>query len=95
MKSNEKLKKYGLTKLNQPKMTPSHPKKKAVVAVKDGEKIKVIRFGQKGYKHNYSDEARSSFKARHAKNISKGKTSAAYWANKFLWTKGKSVKKTT
>jgi hypothetical protein len=36
--------------------------------------------------HNYSAEARKSFKARHGKNIAKGKMSAAWWADKVLWS---------
>tara|TARA_R110002167_G_scaffold81439_7_gene223105 strand:+ start:1946 stop:2284 length:339 start_codon:yes stop_codon:yes gene_type:complete len=66
-----RLKKVGLKGLNKPKMTPSHKSKKAVVAVRDGSKVKVIRFGAKGMGHNYSPEARKSFKARHGKNIKK------------------------
>ena len=58
-----RLKKVGLKGLNKPKMTPSHKSKKAVVAVRDGSKVKVIRFGAKGMGHNYSPEARKSFKA--------------------------------
>jgi len=80
-----KLKRYGLTGLNKPKNTPSHPTKKGIVAVKDGERIKIVRFGDQNMGHNYSPEARASFKARHAKNISKGPTSAAYWADKVYW----------
>ncbi len=88
-----RLKKVGLTGLNKPKRTPSHPTKKAVVAVRDGKKVKVIRFGDQKMGHNYSAEARKSFKARHAKNIKKGPTSAAYWANKVFWAgKGGSKK---
>ena len=68
------------------KQHPKHPTKKAVVAVRDGEKIKIIRFGDQKMGHNYSKEARKSFKARHAKNIAKGPTSAAYWANKTFWS---------
>ena len=83
-----RLKKVGLTGLNKPKRTPSHKTKKAVVAVRDGGKMKIIRFGDQKMGHNYSAEARKSFKARHGKNIAKGKTSAAYWANRFLWSKG-------
>jgi hypothetical protein len=56
-----------------------------MVLIKDGEKYRVIHFGDASMGHNYSPEARKSFKARHAKNIAKGKTSAAYWANKCLW----------
>ena len=87
-----RLKKVGLTGLNKPKRTPSHKTKKGVVAVRDGEKMKIIRFGDQKMGHNYSDEARKSFKARHAKNIKKGKTSAAFWANKRFWSKGGSRK---
>jgi len=80
-----RLKRVGLSGLNKPKRTPQHSTKKAVVAVRDGSKIKVIRFGDQKMGHNYSPEARKSFKARHAKNIARGKTSAAYWANKVFW----------
>jgi len=95
MKDSEKKKlaKYGLKGLNKPKRTPSHPTKKGIVAVRDGEKIKVIRFGAQGMGHNYSPEARKSFKARHASNIKKGKTSAAYWADKFFWSGKGGLKK--
>jgi|TARA_E500000318_G_scaffold13822_2_gene13389 hypothetical protein len=81
-----RLKKAGLTGLNKPKKTPSHKTKKAVVAVRDKGKVKLIRFGDQKMGHNYSKEARKSFKARHAKNIKKGPTSAAYWANKVFWS---------
>lgn len=95
MKDSEKkkLSKYGLKGLNKPKRTPSHPTKKGIVAVRDGDKIKVIRFGAQGMGHNYSPEARKSFKARHASNIKKGKTSAAYWADKFFWAGKGGLKK--
>ena len=88
-----KLKKYGLKGLNKPKRTPNHPTKKGIVAVKDGDKIKIIRFGDQKMGHNYSDEARKNFKQRHAKNIKKGKTSAAFWANKVFWSGEKGSKK--
>ena len=87
-----RLKKVGLKGLNKPKRTPNHPTKKGDVAVRDGSKMKIIRFGDQKMGHNYSDEARKSFKARHAKNIKKGKTSAAFWANKLFWSKGGSSK---
>ena len=88
-----RLKRAGLTGLNKPKRTPKHRTKKAVVAVRVGGKVKIIRFGAQGMGHNYSPEARKSFKARHAKNIRKGKSSAAYWANKVFWAgKGGSKK---
>lgn len=79
---------------NKPKMTPKHPTKKAVVLAKVGNEIKMIRFGAQGYGHNYSAQARKSFKARHSKNIQRGKLSAAYWADRFLWGgPGKSTKR--
>jgi len=88
-----KLKKYGLSGLNKPKRTPSHPTKKGIVAVKEGGSIKIIRFGDQKMGHNYSPEARASFKARHGANIARGKGSAAYWANKLFWAgKGGSKK---
>lgn len=79
------MKRVGLTKVNQPKKTPSHPTKKGVVMASEGGKYKLIRFGDQKMGHNYSPEARKSFKARHAKNIAKGKMSAAYWADKAFW----------
>ena len=80
------LKRYGLKAVNRPKMTPSHKTKKAVVLTEVGHKLKLIRFGAKGMGHNYSAGARKAFKARHRRNIAKGKSSAAYWADKFLWS---------
>jgi hypothetical protein len=78
---------------NKPKRTPSHPKKSHVVIAKEGETVKLIRFGQQGVSgspartgESASDKARrASFKARHAKNIAKGKMSAAFWANREKW----------
>ena len=61
------------------------PEKKKMVLAKEGDKVKLIHFGDSSMGHNYSPEARASFKARHGKNIAKGKMSAAYWANKELW----------
>ena len=88
-----KLKRFGLSGLNKPKRTPKHSTKKAIVAVRDNDKIKIIRFGDQNMGHNYSPEARKSFKARHGKNIKRGKTSAAYWADKVFWSgKGGSTK---
>ena len=75
---------------NKPKRTPSASKSHAVL-IKDGGKDRLIRFGQSGVsgagkKTDAKSKARrKSFKARHAKNIAKGKTSAAYWANKVKW----------
>ena len=77
---------------NKPKRTPSHPTKSHAVLAKDGDTEKLIRFGQQGVSgagknpSTTADKARQkSFKARHAKNISKGKLSAAYWADKVKW----------
>lgn len=76
----------GVAGYNKPKKTPSHPTKSHVVVAKEGDKVKTIRFGQQGVKGSPEGTARSeSFKARHAKNIAKGKMSAAYWANKEKW----------
>jgi len=89
-----RLKKAGLRGLNKPKRTPKHRTKKAVVATRIGGKVKIIRFGAQGMGHNYSPEARRSFKARHGRNIKKGRSSAAYWANKVFWAgKGGSKKR--
>ena len=71
---------------NQPKRTPSHPTKSHAVLAKSGEDTKLIRFGQQGVKGSPEGSARNeAFKARHAKNIAKGKMSAAYWADKVKW----------
>ena len=94
MSKDPRLKRFGLSAFNKPKRTPSHPTKSHVVLAKEGDKIKLIRFGAQGMGHNYSPEARRSFKARHAKNIRKGKSSAAFWANKVFWAgKGGSTKR--
>ena len=71
---------------NKPKRTPSHKTKSHVVKACSGGKEKVIRFGQQGVKGSPAGSKRNkSFKARHAKNIKKGKMSAAYWADKVKW----------
>jgi len=71
---------------NKPKRTPNHPKKSHAVLAKEGSTEKLIRFGQKGVSGDKGDTPRAaSFKARHSKNIAKGKMSAAYWANKVKW----------
>jgi hypothetical protein len=70
---------------NKPKRTPNAKKSHAVLA-KQGSKIKLIRFGQQGVQGSPDGTARNrAFKARHAKNIAKGKMSAAYWADKVKW----------
>ena len=71
---------------NKPKRTPGHPTKSHAVLAKEGEDVKLIRFGQQGVQGSPDGSARNeAFKARHAKNITKGKMSAAYWANKVKW----------
>ena len=84
--SEAQLKSAGVTSYNSPKATPNHPKKSHVVVAKEGEKTKVIRFGQQGVKGSPDGSKRNkAFKARHKKNIDKGKMSAAYWADKVKW----------
>lgn len=92
-KKDSRLKRAGVSGYNKPKRTPKHPKKSHVVVAKAAGKVKTIRFGQQGVsgspkKAGESKTAaarRRSFKARHAKNIAKGKMSAAYWADKVKW----------
>ena len=85
-KKDPKLKRAGVSGYNKPKRTPSHSKKSHVVVAKVGDKTKLIRFGQQGKTGDKTNTARArSFKARHGKNIAKGKMSAAYWANKVKW----------
>ena len=93
-KKDTRLKRVGVSGYNKPKRTPNHPTKSHVVVAKVGTKIKTIRFGQQGVKTAGKPKAgesrkqkmrRKSFKARHGKNIAKGKMSAAYWADKEKW----------
>ena len=91
-KKDPRLARAGVSGYNKPKRTPSHPTKSHVVVAKEGDKIKTIRYGQqvvsgagKNPKTASEKARRKSFKARHAKNIAKGKMSAAYWANKSKW----------
>lgn len=88
-----RLARVGVAGYNKPKRTPSHPTKSHVVVAKQGDHVKTIRFGQQGVTGSPKKEdeskaekaRRESFKARHAQNISKGKMSAAWWANKVKW----------
>ena len=93
-KKDSRLKRAGVSGYNKPKRTPSHPKKSHIVVAKVGGKVKTIRFGQQGAKTAGKRKAgesarmkkkRASFKARHRRNIARGKMSAAYWANKVKW----------
>jgi len=86
MAKDPRLEKIGVAGYNKPKATPNHPTKSHVVVAKKGSQVKTIRFGQQGVKGSPEGSARNeAFKARHAKNISKGKMSAAYWADKVKW----------
>ncbi len=81
-----RLARAGVSGYNQPKRTPKHPTKSHVVVAKEGDEIKTIRFGQQGKTGDRQMTPRAkSFKARHRRNIRKGKMSAAYWANKVKW----------
>ena len=93
-KKDSRIKRAGVSGFNKPKRTPGHAKKSHIVVAKVGAKVKTIRFGQQGAKTAGKPKAgesdrmkkkRASFKARHAKNIAKGKMSAAYWADKVKW----------
>jgi hypothetical protein len=91
--SESLLSRIGVSGYNKPKRTPKHPTKSHVVVAKVGDQTKTIRFGQQGVsgsppskgESESSRKRRESFKARHRKNIAKGKMSAAYWANKVKW----------
>lgn len=87
------LRMAGVSGVSQPKRTPGHPKKSHVVVAQEGDKIRLIRFGQQGVSGSPRKEGesasyrarREAFKARHAKNIARGRMSAAYWADKVKW----------
>lgn len=92
--TDPRLARAGVSGYNKPKRTPNHPTKSHIVVAKEGDKVKTIRFGEQGAKTAGKPKAgesdrmkkkRASFKARHSKNIAKGKMSAAYWANKVKW----------
>ena len=94
MTKDKRLERAGVSGYNKPRKTPSHPTKSHIVVAKEGGKIKTIRFGQQGAitsgkpKAGESDRMkakRKSFKASHARNIARGKMSAAYWSDKVKW----------
>ena len=92
MAKDPRIKRFGLSGYNKPKRTPKHPTKSHVVLAKVGSKVKLIRFGQQGVrgagknpKTKAQKARRAAFKARHAKNIARGRMSAAYWADKVKW----------
>lgn len=91
---DSRLQRAGVSGYNKPKRTPNHPTKSHVVVAKEGDQVKTIRFGQQGAKTAGKPKAgesermkkkRASFKARHRRNIAKGKMSAAYWADRTKW----------
>ncbi len=93
-KRDPRLARAGVAGFNKPKRTPTHPTKSHVVVAKEGSQVKTIRFGEQGAKTAGKPKAgesekmkmkRKSFKARHAKNIAKGKMSAAFWADRSKW----------
>tara|TARA_R110001599_G_scaffold350000_1_gene579403 strand:- start:8405 stop:8698 length:294 start_codon:yes stop_codon:yes gene_type:complete len=93
-KKDSRMDNLGVAGFNKPKRTPSHPKKSHVVLAKEGSVVKTIRFGEQGASTAGKPKAgesakmvakRKSFKARHGKNIARGKLSAAYWADKVKW----------
>jgi len=93
-KKDPRLARARVKGFNKPRRTPNHPKKSHIVVAKVGDKVKTIRFGQQGAKTAGKPKAgesarmkkkRASFKARHRRNIAKGKMSAAYWADKVKW----------
>ena len=99
-KKDPRLARAGVSGYNRAKRTPNHPTKSHVVVAKEGNKIKLIRFGQQGKKvgtvkgtagkaksgeSSRMKAKRKSFKARHAKNIRRGKMSAAWWDHKEKW----------
>jgi hypothetical protein len=94
IKKDSRLARAGVSGYNKPKRTPGHPKKSHIVVAKVGDKVKTIRFGEQGAETAGKPKAgesermkkkRASFKSRHAKNIAKGKMSAAWWSSKVKW----------
>lgn len=88
------LRRAGVSGVNKPKATPDHPTKSHVVVAKEGDKVRLIRFGEQGAETAGKPKAgesermkkkRKSFYARHAKNIARGKLSAAWWSAKTRW----------
>jgi hypothetical protein len=88
---DSRLTRAGVEGYNKPKRTPNHPTKSHVVVAKVGDTIKTIRFGQQGVKTNQTAGQREAFESRHAKNIAKGKLSAAWWSAKSKWNPSKTA----
>ena len=94
VKKDSRLERAGVSGYNKPKATPNHPKKSHIVVAKEGSQVKTIRFGEQGAETAGKPKAgesermkkkRASFKARHGRNIAKGRMSAAYWSSKVKW----------
>ncbi len=94
MAKDPRLERARVAGFNKPKRTPNHPKKSHIVVAKEGDRVKTIRFGEQGAKtagkpkegeSEQMKKKRASFKARHSRNISKGKMSAAYWSDRVKW----------
>jgi hypothetical protein len=94
VKKDSRLERAGVSGYNKPKATPNHPKKSHIVVAKEGSQVKTIRFGEQGAetagkpKEGESErmkKKRASFKARHGRNIAKGRMSAAYWSARTKW----------
>ena len=94
-KKDPRLVRAGVEGFNKPKRTPAHPTKSHIVVAREGDKVKTIRFGQQGVRTNQTVGQRRAFKSRHAKNIAKGKMSAAYWADKTKWNPSKTKSSST
>ena len=89
----ERYKKLGFSGYNQPKKS-NRPEKKGMVVAKEGDKVKLIHFGDSSMGHNYSAAARKSYMARSAgiKGVD-SKLSANYWSRKVLWSGPSGIKK--
>jgi hypothetical protein len=78
---------------NKPKRTPGHKTKSHAVLAKEGEKVKLVRFGQQGVEgagkspKTAKDKARKkSYYARHdAQGKPTTKLSPKYWSHKVKW----------
>ena len=91
MAKDPRLERAGVSGYNKAKRTPGHPTKSHIVVAKEGSTVKTIRFGQQGVKTNQTVGQRKAFESRHAKNISKGKLSAAYWSARTKWSPSKTA----
>ena len=85
---------------DKPLYKPMHSNKqgkKYMVYVKsDSGGKKLIHFGATGYKHNYSEEAKKNFRARHGCDKSGiSKDTPKWWACEYLWNKKQPIGKKT